>query len=795
MIFLRYLCVCCLLMLSALSHATTASTLNNSSWDLIGPYSDRSLGYLVLKDDGRFFSFKKSLLGSQLVNGSWSQENNKLTLQQTLGRYLVGDALIARDNLFKPATKQLTINGAHYKSEALILKPRAQKERFVDIQNRYQSKRLMQNYYAEECNNYININLYEPALLSCYNAYKLGKKEMAAVLYGLGKYGFFDQVTSNNLLQEYKNYKKTTQAQRRLTQLKFASQAEEVSTGSIYGNWCLDKDMYHGTEYSSLDGYERLILKPGGDFLQVTGGILKGKYSYQDNTLSLGDTSYSKYEVQSLEKNQLKLRNSSWKDGQVYSRQACTKLGLQRFMQAIVKNMSTSHCDGLNNYLGDHLLPIQYFPKTVLNKLKEDPKRYECPRLIATVSAAYKAHKPTSFPENQTFTAAIESQNYQRVQELISVTGNTLIDDETINDVNVISYAIAEQDDELLSVLLTAYTLPEKELYSVFSEAKGMPKSQTLVAKQGLTPLVQEWGYSILVMLEEDIAGIDIIMSVQKDVEQYSEIIKNSVFKLAASKSKNIDAYVKVMQKYGFDIQARNTKGQTLAMVTALAGGFTYLDSLLNQGFSLDDKDNQGLTTKSYILMCDYGNRYVERYFNVSSLTESEAQASLEKAFNDNNLQTFYGVLKAFPNLKLKDSIWHRVVVKRGESKENAMANLLIAHNSTSLNAKPDLSAAILAIAPSHCGANSTKRSYVGSWGNSDAGIHYDFSQDGTFFKQQFGREVNGTWQAGLCGLELSFQGIDGYVYEPVKSHTDKEIVGNVVLGRTEPVRIATTED
>jgi len=781
MILLRYLCVCCLLMLSAFSHATSTSNLNNSTWDLIGPYSERSLGYMVLKDDGRFFSFKKSMLGSQLVNGTWSKDNNQLTLTQTIGRYLVADILIARDNFFKPSTHKLALAGAHYKGEELTLKPSAKKEKFVDIQNRYQSKRLLQSYYTEECQYQINISLYEPALLSCYNAYKLGNKKMGSVLYGLGQYGYFDEVTSNNLMQTYKHYKKTKQTQRLLTTLKFSAQAQKVSEGSIYGNWCLDKDMFHGTEYSALDGYERLVLKPSGDFLQFSGAMLKGKFSYKDNTLSLGDSSYSKYDVQMLEKNQLKLKNSSWKEGQVYSRQACTKLGLQRFMQAIVKNMSTSYCDGLDNYLGTHLLPTHYFPPTVLSKLKEDPKRYQCDRLVHSVSAAYKAQRPTSFPENQSFTAAIESQNYKRIKVLIAEPGNTLIDDEKINDVNVISYAIAEQDDELLSVLLTEYTLPAKELYSVFSEAKGMPKSQTLVAKQGLTPLVQEWGYSILVMLEEDVAGIDIILSVQKDVKQYANVIKKSVFKIAEGKSKNIDAYVKVMQKYGFDIQARNNKGQTLAMVTALAGGFTYLDSLLSQGFSLDDKDNQGLTTKSYLLMCDYGNRYVERYFKISSLTESEAQASLEKALSDNNLQTFYGIVKAFPNLKIKDSARQSL-----GSKDYAFTNLINVHNPASPNANS---------VPTNCGENSPKRSYVGSWENSDSGIKYDFSQDGTFFKEQFGREVSGTWKAGICGLELRFEGIDGYVYEPVKSHTDNEIVGNVVLGRTEPVRIATTED
>lgn len=703
MLLLRYLCVSCLLMLSTLSHATTA--LNNTSWDLIG---------------------------------------------------------------------------ANYKGKELSLKPSAQKEKFVDIKNSIQSKQLLKNHYTEKCNNDLHIGLYEPALLSCYNAYKLGNKEMGAVLYGLGQYGYFDQVTSSNLVQAYKNFKKTKPAQQVLTRLKFASQAEKASEGSIYGNWCLDKDRYHGTKYSSLDGYERLVLKPSGEFLHVTEALIKGNYSYQGKILSLGDTASAKYNVQSLKNNQLTLKHSSWKEGKVYSRQACTALGLQRFMQAIVKNISPNYCDGLNKYLGDHLLPIQYFPETVLSRLKEDSKRYQCPRLTSSVTAANKAQQATSFPKDQSFSAAIESQNYDRVQTLISVQGNTLIDDEIIKGANAISYAIAEQDDELLSTLLMHYTLPKTELYSVFSEAKGMPKSQTLVAKQGLTPRVKEWGYSILVMLEEDIQGIGIIMSVQKNVKQYSDVMNESVFKLAENKSKNIRAFVKMMQRYGYDIQARNEKGQTLAMVTALEGDFSYLDNLLIQGFSLDDQDKNGLTTKSYILMCDDGNRYVEKYFNINSLSPSEAQASFDRAFNDNNLQTFYGLLKAFPQLKINDEYWNEI-----DSKPTAFAQLMLGHNSSSLPVT----------LRKNCGLNSPKLSYVGRWESTGSAVKYDFLQDGTFLKQQFGREVSGRWQAGTCGLELSFEGKDGYVYEPVKSHSDAKIAGKIVLGRAEFERIATTEE
>lgn len=76
------------------------------------------------------------------------------------------------------------------------------------------------------------------------------------------------------------------------------------------------------------------------------------------------------------------------KKAQVYSRKSCSKRGMQRFIQALVNNKSTTNCDDISNYLGRQLIPVQYLPTAILNKLKQDPKRYQCQQLIQKISEA-----------------------------------------------------------------------------------------------------------------------------------------------------------------------------------------------------------------------------------------------------------------------------------------------------------------------------------------------------------------------------------------------------------------------
>ena len=272
-----------------------------------------------------------------------------------------------------------------------------------------------QAYYVGECKKFITQELYEPALFSCYNAYQLGSTDMGAVLYQLGKNNFFDEQTSNNLKQEYKAHKGSPEVQRLLLNIKFSSQNNYIAQGSIYGSWCFDEDMnldaegssYEGTSYEgiSYDGYERLVINPTGQYINASAKVEKGTYQYRNNILSLGYPNYSEYQVSLIDNNQLILKAKGVSDqgmekpqekDKSYSRKACSKLGMQRFIQELVNYKSTTNCDDISNYLGNQLIPAQYLPTAILNKLKQDPERYDCPQLIKKVSEAYEHLESTS---------------------------------------------------------------------------------------------------------------------------------------------------------------------------------------------------------------------------------------------------------------------------------------------------------------------------------------------------------------------------------------------------------------
>ncbi|MBL4798484.1 MAG: hypothetical protein JKY50_13790 [Oleispira sp.] len=264
-----------------------------------------------------------------------------------------------------------------------------------------QSQARSQAHYEGECKTFVMQKLYEPALFSCYNAYQLGSTDMGAVLYQLGKNHFFDEVTSNNLMQEYNLYKGSPEIQRLLMNIKFSSQSDEVVQGSIYGSWCLDKDMKNETEDRSyegpsFEGYTRLVLNPTGQYIQASAKIENGRFTYSKNTLTLGHPSFSEYQVKIVGNNQLILKSQSTEkslekdkdQNKVYSRKSCSKLGMQRFLQVLVNYKSTTNCDEISNYLGRQLIPAQYLPTAILNKLKQDPKRYQCQQLIQKISEA-----------------------------------------------------------------------------------------------------------------------------------------------------------------------------------------------------------------------------------------------------------------------------------------------------------------------------------------------------------------------------------------------------------------------
>jgi len=252
-----------------------------------------------------------------------------------------------------------------------------------------------QNYYISECKKFIAQELYEPALFSCYKAYQLGSTDMGAVLYQLGKNNFFDDVTSNNLKQKYKAYKGSPEIQRLLLKIKFSSQNNYIAQGSIYGSWCLDEDNNLDAVRRSYEGYTRLVISPAGHYINASAKVEKGTYQYRNNILSLGYPNYSEYQVSLIDKNQLILTAKGINDqgmekprekDKSYSRKACSKLGMQRFLQALVNSKSTTNCDDISNYLGNQLIPVQYLPTSILSKLKEDPERYHCPQLIQKIS-------------------------------------------------------------------------------------------------------------------------------------------------------------------------------------------------------------------------------------------------------------------------------------------------------------------------------------------------------------------------------------------------------------------------
>ncbi|MEH6449676.1 MAG: hypothetical protein V7765_13450 [Oleispira sp.] len=274
-----------------------------------------------------------------------------------------------------------------------------------------------QAHYVRECKRFLAQELYEPALFSCYSAYQLGSTDMGAVLYRLGKHNFFDELTSNNLRQEYKAHKGSPEIQRLLLNIKFSSQNNYIAQGSIYGSWCLDKDMNldaEGGSYEgrSFDGYARLVINPTGHYINAAAKIEKGTYQYSNNILSLGYPNYSEYQVSLIDKNQLILKTKRLKtqsmekpqeNDKSYSRKSCSKLGMQRFIQELVSYKSTTSCDEISHYLGHQLIPAQYLPKVILNKLKQDPKRYHCPQLIKKVSEAYESREPSNLPVKETF--------------------------------------------------------------------------------------------------------------------------------------------------------------------------------------------------------------------------------------------------------------------------------------------------------------------------------------------------------------------------------------------------------
>jgi hypothetical protein len=257
-----------------------------------------------------------------------------------------------------------------------------------------------QAHYVDECKKFVMQKLYEPALFSCYNAYQFGSTDMGAVLYQLGKNHFFDDATSSNLMKEYNVYKGSPGIQRLLMNIKFASQSDAVVQGSIYGSWCLDKDINSETEgrffeSPSYEGYSRLVINPTGQYIQASSKIENGSFTYSQNTLTLGHPSFSEYQVELVSKDQLILKAKGLKNksmekplekDKIYSRKSCSKLGIQRFIQALVNYKSTTNCDEISNYLGSQLIPAQYLPTTILNRVKQDPKQYHCPLLIQKIS-------------------------------------------------------------------------------------------------------------------------------------------------------------------------------------------------------------------------------------------------------------------------------------------------------------------------------------------------------------------------------------------------------------------------
>lgn len=262
------------------------------------------------------------------------------------------------------------------------------------------SAKKTQMHYENECKTFITQKLYEPALYSCYNAYQLGSTDMGAVLYHLGKNQFFDQITSNNLMQEYNTYKGSADIQGLLLNIKFANQSDRVVQGSIYGSWCFDKDIsseIEGSAYegSSYEGYERLVISPTGQYTQASAQVQNGNFTYSQNTLRLGYPSLSEYQVSLIDKNQLILKRTQLKNQSMkkplekdksYSRKSCSKLGMQRFIQALVNSKSATQCDDISNYLGRQLIPTQYLTPEIVSKLKQDPKQYNCPELIQKIS-------------------------------------------------------------------------------------------------------------------------------------------------------------------------------------------------------------------------------------------------------------------------------------------------------------------------------------------------------------------------------------------------------------------------
>ncbi len=250
-------------------------------------------------------------------------------------------------------------------------------------------------HYINECKTFIAQKLYEPALFSCYNAYQLGSIDMGAVLYQLGKNRFFDEVTSSNLIQEYKTHKGSPEIQPLLRNIKFASQSNYIAQGSIYGSWCLDENSNLDSDFEGLsfEGYARLVINPTGEYIQASSKIENGNFQYRNNTLFLGHPNFGQYQVTTLDSNQLVLKTESVESKQLektqtYSRKACTKLGLQRFIQVLVNNKISKHCDEISNYLGPQLIPSQYLPTAIVNKLKQDPKQYHCPELMQMIGEA-----------------------------------------------------------------------------------------------------------------------------------------------------------------------------------------------------------------------------------------------------------------------------------------------------------------------------------------------------------------------------------------------------------------------
>lgn len=245
-------------------------------------------------------------------------------------------------------------------------------------------------HYINECKTFIGHKLYEPALFSCYNAYLLGSADMGAVLYQLGRNKFFDELTSNNLIQEYQAFKGSAEIQPLLRSIKFSSQSNYIAQGSIYGSWCLDEDSIESGGLSGSDhsGYRRLVINPTGEYIQASARIENGNFKYSNNTLFLGYPNFGQYQVKKLDNNQLILKFANQEKTQTYSRKSCTKQGLQRFIQVLVSNKISKNCDEIINYLGPQLIPTQYMPPEIINTLKQDPKRYHCPQLIQMIGEA-----------------------------------------------------------------------------------------------------------------------------------------------------------------------------------------------------------------------------------------------------------------------------------------------------------------------------------------------------------------------------------------------------------------------